>query len=247
MNLRRLGYFLGSFCFILMSFFTLTAPSEETTSITVKGFNIGLPFAILSLLLGILLNIKWNEEARESLIKSTEYTQTFLKAIPLSFIGNLYLLWLLLMMLPTLDPIISMFVLLPLPLIHILSGMGMIFFILSTFIVIGNAKFSQVALGSMIFAISQLFGGVTTAFTTKQLVVENMVNFIVFWTLYAIFSVYSKDTAPVEKEKKPKKDKKKSKKKGKEDVEDELIEENNAKAVDAYIEKQKEKEETSEK
>jgi len=162
--------------------------------------------------------------------------------VPMSAIGNLYFLWVILLIVPVLNPIIGKFLPLPGFAMPILSGVAMLFFILSTFATLANGKYGKVAIGSLVFALLQLASSFVNFLGTRTMPVESMVNFLVFWTLFNLFSVYSKSSAPIEKEKAPKATKVKSKKptkKAKLDEESEKIEEKNATRVDAYIAKQK--------
>lgn len=170
------------------------AQAAQTTS-SADNFIPCILLGLVSVLLFFLMNVKFDQEAKEAITDISEKGKIFSKKLPLSFIGNLSFTWVIIVVAAQLLQVVSKIASLPIPpfVLSLLTNIGILFFMISAFYNAFGGNIKQLGLSSAIFAILQLLEFCVTFFTkNRQVVFANIINFLVFWTLFNIASVYSK-------------------------------------------------------
>lgn len=199
--------------------------------VTVKSTGIfigGLTISILCIAFNFIYKVKWDEEARQSLLDSCEIIKKCGDNLPFSFLGKFQLLWIILLILTFFKPLFVLILpSLPNVVFTIVNNLSFAFFILGTFYQLLEGNLKGISFTTGVFAIYNIIDVVYTFITESQtLSTRSMCLFLVFWSIHLIFSVILSESDPyIEEEKNKKEKKEKKEKKAKKDKKSKASEE----------------------
>ena len=179
----------------------------------------GMTISILCIVFQYIFNVKWSKEARESLLEASEKLKGFGDCLPLSFLGKLQYVWIVLLIISFIKPLATALIpSIPSVLFVVINNVSFSFFLIGVFYQLLQGNLKGISTTTGIFAIYNILDVIYTfVLESKTLSIRAMCLFLAFWVIHQIFSVMMAEEDPNPQISKPNK---KSKKEIKEPIED---------------------------
>lgn len=189
----------------------------------------GIIMSLFSVLFNFLFKPTWSEETRDILKDCSEKLKPLGDKLPLGVIGKLSIVFIILMVISSLEPIVVMIInTFPTFIFTLLYNISFGMFVLGLFFNMFQGNLDSISKMSKIFAFYNIFDILLTfIFESFKVNTKGMVLFLVFYSIAYVLDYMMRETDPtleVEeekvKEKKTKKDKNKKNKKDEETEDD---------------------------
>lgn len=151
----------------------------------------GITMSLLCLFFQYSFKVKWSEEGKTSLVNACKILEDFGKHLPLSIIGKLSMVWIVLLVLTFLKPVVvSIFPSVPTVIFTVISNLSFSLFIISTFYQVLSGNLKGISLSTELFALYNIVDVIVSfVFESSMLSIKAMSLFIAFWSIHLIFSV----------------------------------------------------------
>ena len=166
---------------------------------SLPAFIAGTTISLLCVAFHFLFKPKWSEEAKKSLLDSFESIKTFGNNLPFPVIGNLQMVFIIIMFICLLQSVISLIIpSFPTFILVVLSNIAFSLYLLGTFYNFLQGNLSSLIKTTKLFAIYQIIDVFFTFFTESfKVSTKGMCLFLAFYSLSYLLSYMTKETDPI--------------------------------------------------